>query len=102
MEYTQLGNVRLDADTAKMAQQLTDEDFGGNRSEMVREAIKQLFRQRHPSANLVLGYIGIERRGDLDEEAECPECGQDLVNPFLWFREDGSFGICCSACATSE
>jgi hypothetical protein len=97
-----LGNVRIsDSETQKMVEELTA-DFNGNRSEMIREAIKSLWLQKHPTANLIFGYVKLDRRGDIDESHECPECGQNLEQPYLWFREDGSFGILCSGCATSD
>jgi hypothetical protein len=96
---TPLGNVRLDPPTAKMLDDLLPE-FDGNRSELIRQAIRTLWLQKHPAA--ILGYVRIDRRGDIDADATCPECGQDLTEPFLCFREGGGFGVLCSGCATSE
>lgn len=69
-----------------------------------QEYVLTLIRQHisDSPANVILGYIRIDRRGDLDADTECPECGQDLKEPYLWFRADNTFGVVCSGCATSE
>ncbi len=56
---------------------------------------------------LTLGFLCLERPGELDAEAECAECGMPLAGP-VWLRvvaADGGavlLGPICGVCATSE
>lgn len=54
---------------------------------------------------IVLGYLRVDRAGDLDDDAMCAECGYALGARGLWLRmtNDGkSFGPLCADCASSE
>lgn len=76
--------------------------FAGNRSEALRAVIAHYVQDKLTPAALTLGYVAIDRRGDLDANAPCPQCGEPLAKPYLWFAANGTFGIVCSNCATSK
>lgn len=62
--------------------------------------LERHFRQ----AELVAGYIQIDRWGDLDASAVCPECDQPFGDlPWIAVRANGDIGPpICGRCATSE
>ena len=96
-----LGNVRIpDTETQQMVEELVAA-FDGNRSEAIREAIRYYHQTKLAPRPLALGYVALDRRGDLDADATCPECGQPLDKPYLWFDNNQQFGVVCSICATS-
>lgn len=102
MAEKNLGNVKIaDEETQRQLETLV-EAFNGNRSEAIRAAIRYYYEHKLAPAAVTLGYVALGRRGDLDADATCPQCGEPLARPFLWFANDGTFGIVCSACATSE
>lgn len=78
-------------------------DEEANNSGLSRQAflLRLLHERYEPPA--VVGWIKLDRPGDLDEESECPECGQALDWPWLAILSNGAWtGPVCSACATSE
>ena len=102
MPDTNLGNVRItDEETQRMLTEVVA-SFGGNRSEAIRQTIRYYYQNKLAPAPVTLGYIAIDRRGDLDADTACPECGEPLTKPFLWFADNGTFGIVCGICATSK
>lgn len=61
--------------------------------------------QRHfRRGELVAGYVRLDRWGDLDASAHCPECGQPFGDlPWIAVRANGTItSPICSRCATSE
>ena len=62
--------------------------------------LERHFRQ----AELVAGYIQLDRWGDLDASAVCPECDQPFGDlPWIAVRGNGiTCAPVCSRCATSE
>ena len=62
--------------------------------------LERYFRQ----AELVTGYIRLDRWGDLDESAHCPECDQPFGDlPWVAVRANGDADPpVCGRCATSE
>lgn len=96
------GNVRIaDEETQQMYHALLDA-FDGKRSEAIREAIRYYYQNKIAPPPVTLGYVAIDRRGDIGPDASCPQCGSPLTKPYLWFSDNGAFGILCSGCATSE
>lgn len=76
--------------------------FGLPRAEVVRMCVRLVHAQEFPPA--CLGYVALDRPGDLDDDAECVECGQPLRSPvFVAVMADGTIaGPLCSSCASSE
>lgn len=76
--------------------------FGLSRADTVRECIRRVYAAEFPT--LCLGYVALDRRGDLDEDAECIECGQPVRHSvFVAVMADGSIeGPLCGRCASSE
>lgn len=102
MANDNLGNVRIaDKETQQMLESLVD-NFDGNRSKAIREAIRYYYQNKLAPSPVTLGYVALDRRGDLNADTACPECGEPLTAPFLWFSDNGTFGIACNNCATSE
>lgn len=63
-----------------------------------------LLEQHYRQAELVAGYIQLDRPGDLDAGAVCPECGQPYGGlPWIPVRANGATcAPICRRCATSE
>ena len=63
-----------------------------------------LLERHFREAELVAGYIQLDRWGDLDASAVCPECDQLLGDlPWIAVRGNGTTGaVICVRCATSE
>lgn len=62
--------------------------------------LERHFRQ----ADLVAGYIRLDRWGDLNASAPCPECDQPFGDlPWISVQAKGATGaVICVRCATSE
>jgi len=55
--------------------------------------------------SLCLGYLRLDRFGDLGPEAECPECGQPFGDGGIWLAVMGDLTLSaavCGVCATSD
>lgn len=55
-------------------------------------------------ANLVLGYLRLDRFGELEPTDACPVCGSAYEDRGIWLRVHGSgvlTGPLCSRCASS-
>jgi hypothetical protein len=76
--------------------------FGLPRADVLRECIRREHAREFPAP--VLGYVALDRPGELDEDAECRECGQPLGIPiYVAITGDGAvIGPLCSRCASSE
>lgn len=63
-----------------------------------------LLERHFRRAELVAGYIQLDRWGDLDASAVCPECDQPFGDlPWIAVRGNGTTTApICSRCATSE
>ena len=63
-----------------------------------------LLDRHYRQAELIAGYIQLDRWGDLDPAAICPECDQPLGDlPWIAIRANGApHAPVCSRCATSE
>ena len=63
-----------------------------------------LLERHYRQAALVAGYIQLDRPGDLDASAPCPECGQP-IGDLPWIAIFANGATCaptCRRCATSE
>jgi len=58
---------------------------------------------QHYDPQLLVGYIQVDRFGDLEPTSECPECGQEFGGlPFVRLHGDGGLsGPLCARCASS-
>jgi len=56
---------------------------------------------QHYDPQLLVGYIELDRFGDIDSKSECPECGQEFGGlPFVRLHGDGRLSRpICSRCA---
>ena len=98
---TQLGTVVSPA--TRQAYTRLAETTGLSLTDLLAAAVPLLeryFRQ----AELVTGYIRLDRWGDLDESAHCPECDQPFGDlPWVAVRANGETSAAvCARCATSE
>ena len=67
-------------------------------------AAAPLLARHYQLAEIVAGYIQINRWGDLDPTSHCPECDQPFGGlPWIAVRANGATcAPVCSRCATSE
>ena len=63
-----------------------------------------LLERHYRQANLVAGYIRLDRFGDLDASAICPECDRPFGDlPWIAILANGATcAPTCARCATSE
>ena len=63
-----------------------------------------LLERHFRRAEMVAGYVQLDRWGDLDASSHCPECEQPLGDlPWIAVRANGDIGPpICGRCATSE
>lgn len=76
------------------------------RQEMLYKHIVALIDGNRP---VVLGWVRLDRWGELDhhaeDPAECPECGQDIdpQNAYVGLLSNGqNYGPVCRSCGSSE
>ena len=63
-----------------------------------------LLERHFGQADLVAGYVQLDRWGDLDPTSHCPECDLPFGDlPWIAIRASGDIGPpICGRCATSE
>ena len=63
-----------------------------------------LLERHYRQAELVAGYIRLDRWGDLNASAPCPDCEQPFGDlPWIAVRANGATSASvCTRCATSE
>ena len=63
-----------------------------------------LLERHFGQADLVAGYVQLDRWGDLDPTSHCPECDQPFGDlPWIAIRANGATSSpVCARCATSE
>ena len=63
-----------------------------------------LLRDYYRQADLVAGYVQLDRSGDLDASAICPQCDQPLGGlPWIAILANGATcAPVCSRCASSD
>ena len=63
-----------------------------------------LLERHFQRAEMVAGYVQLDRWGDLGPTSHCPECEQPLGDlPWIAVRANGDIGPpVCGRCATSE
>lgn len=79
------------------------EETGVSLTDLLTLAVSLL--ERHfRRAEIVVGYIQLDRWGDLDPTSHCPECEQQFGDlPWIAIRVNGATcAPICNRCATSE
>ena len=79
------------------------ERTGATRTHVLEEALR-LYHERTVEPKLIVGYVQVDRPGDVDTDEPCPVCGESFESGmFIRLHESGTFsGPVCSRCATSE
>ena len=84
------------------------EETGLSLTDLLTAAVP-LLEQHFRRAEMVAGYVRLDRWGDLDASAHCPECDQPYGDqpygdlPWIAIRANGDIGPpICGRCATSE
>jgi len=78
-------------------------ETGLGKNDLMTQAVPLL--ERHfGQADLVAGYVQLDRWGDLDSMSHCPECDQPFGDlPWVAVRANGDADPpVCGRCATSE
>jgi len=66
------------------------------------DLLLEILAQRYEPP-VVVGWFRADRRGELDAEVQCPECGQPLAELWAGLLSNGQWGAPrCQWCATSE
>ena len=101
MTRTQLSSV-VSPETREAYNRLARETGLGINDLMT--AAVPLLERHFGQAEMVAGYVQLDRWGDLDASAHCPECEQPLGDlPWIAVRGNGvTDPPVCSRCATSE
>ncbi len=67
-----------------------------------QELLTRLLDATYGEPPVVVGWFKADRPGELDSDADCPECGQPLKEVWLGFMSNGQWrGPVCQWCATS-
>lgn len=88
----------------KQAYTRLGEETGVSLTDLLTAAVP-LLEWHYRLAGMVAGYIQLDRPGDLDASAPCPECGQPFGDlPWIAVLGNGSTTCApiCTRCATSE
>lgn len=80
-------NVKIEADRLGISQQ---------------ELLSNLLEKAFGEPPLTLGYVKIDRPGDLSVGEDCPECSNPASEWWLKFASNGVTTLVCNFCATSE
>jgi hypothetical protein len=68
-----------------------------------QELLSALLSATYGAPPLVVGWVRLERRGELEDSAACPECGQPLTEAWAGLLSNGTWRApCCGWCAVSE
>ena len=77
----------------------TAEDAGESQQEM----LLSLLTVTYAEPPVVVGWVRFDRRGELDDAAPCPECGQPLAEVWAGLLSNGQWiAPRCQWCAVSE
>lgn len=79
--------IKIEAERRKVSQQ---------------ELLSALLEQHFGEPPLVVGYIKLDRLGDLAIGDDCPVCGEAAQSWWLQVASNGEMHHMCGACATSE
>lgn len=73
-----------------------------NRTAFVLDAVRAAVGDE-AEPPIVLGWIKFDRSGELTDKWECPECGQDMLDPHVGIMSNGVLTtVVCGSCATSD
>jgi hypothetical protein len=67
-----------------------------------QELLSALLSATYGAPPLVVGWVRLERRGELEDSAACPECGQPLTEAWAGLLSNGQWIHRCQWCAVSE
>ena len=68
-----------------------------------QEFLTELLAVTYGEPPVVVGWFKPDRPGELDSDAECPECFQPMPEPWIAFLSNGRWhGPVCHRCATSR
>lgn len=74
-------------------------EHGISRHEMILELLADTYGE----PPVVIGWVRFARRGELDADADCPECGQPLTEVWAGLLSNGTWiAPRCRGCATNE
>lgn len=86
-----------------LAAKLQEAATAGNRS-LHAEALQRL-QASFFGDTIIIGWVKLDRWGELERDEVCDECGQDIVagDAYVGLVASGGYhGPVCGACATSE
>lgn len=69
-----------------------------------QQLLLAILEERYVEHPIVVGWIQVDRAGELEPDDDCPECGQPFDGlPWIGMMSNGSIiGPVCGICATSE